>query len=105
MTQVIFIHALLDFTPNPAGFGQNRASILPDFTVMKTDSIIKVYEFEVSESVSPGTAVGRVVVNDGDGSESVTLQIRDVTARQYFRVQSNGQIFTNRKIDYEQKKR
>jgi len=64
----------------------------------------QVYEFEVSESVAPGTAVGRVVVNDGDGSESVTLQIRDVTARQYFRVQSNGQIFTNRKIDYEQKK-
>ena len=84
---------------------QEIGQFYQNLTVMKTDSIIKVYEFEVSESVSPGTAVGRVVVNDGDGSESVTLQIRDVTARQYFRVQSNGQIFTNRKIDYEQKKR
>ena len=86
-------------------FLQENGQFYQNLTVMKTDSIIKVYEFEVSESVSPGTAVGRVVVNDGDGSESVTLQIRDVTARQYFRVQSNGQIFTNRKIDYEQKKR
>ena len=71
----------------------------------KIKILFQSYEFAIKESIPTGSLVGSVAVSDGDGLDTVNLIIRDVTATQYFRIKPNGQIFTNRKIDYEQVQR
>ena len=49
----------------------------------------------------PGTIVGQVEIVDGDGLESVTVSIRDQSAKEFFSVRNNGELVTNKKLDFE----
>ena len=59
------------------------------------------YEFTVDETVDVGTMIGSIGITDGDGTDSVRISIRDIDIQQYFRITPNGEILTNKKLDFE----
>ena len=45
--------------------------------------------------------MGKVGISDGDGLELVDVAIRDIQAAEYFTFNKQGQIVTNKKLDFE----
>lgn len=66
-----------------------------------TKYCLQTYEFKISESAAPGTKIGQVVIYDGDGIDQLELSIREQQARKNFRIESSGELYTNRKLDFE----
>ena len=62
---------------------------------------LQEYVFDLDELVPPGTVVGKVGIVDGDGLESVTISIRDQSAKEFFTIRNNGELVTNKKLDFE----
>merc|ERR1719215_374068 len=89
---------------NPKGNDSNRIKILvqiADQNEHKPKFLKKEYVFDLDELVPPGTVVGQVEIVDGDGLESVTVSIRDQSAKEFFSVRNNGELVTNKKLDFE----
>ena len=104
---------------NPKGNDSNRIKITvqisdqnehkPEFLQKVTKNTFLIvfyfqlqeYVFDLDELVPPGTVVGKVGIVDGDGLESVTISIRDQSAKEFFTIRNNGELVTNKKLDFE----